>query len=111
MCIRDRVIHPKTIKPLQNKKIPLLVKSFLDPELPGTIISSEPVRNLPPVIVVKQNQVLMHFKSKDFSFVEDKPIASLHRLFTAVSYTHLDVYKRQIDHRGSNRETLLLPST
>ncbi len=77
-----QVIHPKTIKPLQNKKIPLLVKSFLDPELPGTIISSEPVRNLPPVIVVKQNQVLMHFKSKDFSFVEDKPIASLHRLFT-----------------------------
>ena len=76
-----QVIHPKTIKPLQNKNIPLLVKSFLDPTLEGTIISKEPCKNLPPIIVNKENQVLIQFKSKDFSFVEDKPIHQLHEIF------------------------------
>jgi aspartate kinase len=79
-----QVIHPKTIKPLQNKKIPLLVKSFLDPSLAGTIISSAVVKNLPPVIVIKEKQVLIQFKSKDFSFVEDKPVAQLHEIFRKV---------------------------
>ena len=79
-----QVIHPKTIKPLQNKEIPLLVKSFIDPSLPGTVISSKIPKNLPPVIVVKENQVLMQFKSKDFSFVEDKPVEELHQLFEKV---------------------------
>jgi len=79
-----QVIHPKTIKPLQNKEIPLLVKSFIDPNLPGTVISSKIAKNLPPVIVVKENQVLMQFKSKDFSFVEDKPVEELHQLFEKV---------------------------
>jgi len=75
-----QVIHPKTIKPLQNKSIPLLVKSFIDPQLPGTVISNKTAKNLPPVIVMKENQVLMHFKSKDFSFVEDQPIDDLHHI-------------------------------
>ncbi|MEO5943978.1 MAG: aspartate kinase [Ferruginibacter sp.] len=79
-----QVIHPKTIKPLQNKKISLLVKSFLDPALAGTIISSAVVKNLPPVIVIKEKQVLIQFKSKDFSFVEDKPVAQLHEIFRSV---------------------------
>ena len=76
-----QVIHPKTIKPLQNKGIPLLVKNFINPALPGTVIGSKNAKNLPPVIVFKENQVLMQFKSKDFSFVEDKPIEELHQLF------------------------------
>ena len=79
-----QVIHPKTIKPLQNKGIPLLVKSFIDPALPGTVISNKIPKNLPPVIVVKENQVLMQFKSKDFSFVEDKPVEDLDHLFKAI---------------------------
>lgn len=79
-----QVIHPKTIKPLQNKKIPLLVKSFLDPSLAGTVISEALVKNLPPVIVVKDKQVLIQFKSKDFSFVENKPVAQLHEIFGQV---------------------------
>ena len=79
-----QVIHPKTIKPLQNKNIPLLVKSFLDPTLEGTIISKEPCKNLPPIIVNKENQVLIQFKSKDFSFVEDKPIHQLHEIFNQI---------------------------
>ena len=77
-----QVIHPKTIKPLQNKNIPLYVKSFLDPSLPGTSISSAVPKNLPPIIVQKKNQVLIRFKSKDYSFVEDKPVEQLHELYS-----------------------------
>ncbi len=79
-----QVIHPKTIKPLQNKRIPLLVKSFLDPSLPGTLINSRLAKNLPPIIVVKENQVLMQFKSKDFSFVEDQPVEDLDHIFKSI---------------------------
>jgi aspartate kinase len=77
-----QVIHPKTIKPLQNKNIPLYVKSFLDPSLPGTSISKAIPKNLPPIIVQKKNQVLIRFNSKDFSFVEDKPVQQLHGLYS-----------------------------
>ncbi|MDB5203649.1 MAG: aspartate kinase [Ferruginibacter sp.] len=81
-----QVIHPKTIKPLQNAQIPLFVKSFLNPELAGTVIDKKGVKNLPPVVVVKANQVLIQFKSKDFSFVEDKPIEQLHHIFRNVKF-------------------------
>lgn len=79
-----QVIHPKTIKPLENKNIPLHVRCFLKPGLTGTIISNRPVHDLPPVIVIKKDQVLMQLSSKDFSFVEEKPIARLHEMFGAV---------------------------
>ena len=76
-----QVIHPKTIKPLQNKNIPLYVKCFLDPSLPGTVIQNKTLKGLPPIIVVKENQVMIELSSKDFSFVEEKPIAELFHLF------------------------------
>jgi len=76
-----QVIHPKTIKPLQNKKIPLLVKSFLNPDAVGTIINHELCKNLPPIIVQKENQVLIQFKTLDFSFIEEKTIENLYDLF------------------------------
>ena len=79
-----QVIHPKTIKPLENKNIPLHVRCFLNPRLPGTIISNKPVHNLPPVIVLKKNQVLMELSSKDFSFVEEKPLGQLHEMFDSI---------------------------
>jgi aspartate kinase len=79
-----QVIHPKTIKPLQNKNIPLFVKSFLDTELPGTIINGDKAVNLPPIIVLKSQQVLIHFRSKDFSFMEGKALGQLHKIFNAV---------------------------
>lgn len=75
-----QVIHPKTIKPLQNKLIPLYVKSFIDPELEGTLISQKPVVHLPPIIVQKRNQVLITFQSTDFSFVEGEPMNFLNRI-------------------------------
>ena len=79
-----QVIHPKTIKPLQNKNIPLYVKSFLDTELPGTIINADKTTNLPPIIVLKGQQVLIHFRSKDFSFMEGRALGQLHKIFNAV---------------------------
>lgn len=76
-----QVIHPKTIKPLQNKNIPLKVKCFLNPSLPGTVIHNKTLKGLPPIIVVKENQVMIELSSRDFSFVEEKPIADLFHLF------------------------------
>lgn len=79
-----QVIHPKTIKPLQNKNIPLYVKCFLDPKLPGTIIHNHPIKNLPPIIVLKENQVMLKVTTKDFSFVGDHDIRHLYQLFEAL---------------------------
>lgn len=79
-----QVIHPKTIKPLQNKGIPLYVKCFLDPRLPGTVIHNKHIKNLPPIIVLKQDQALVHLHSKDFSFVGEKPTADLYNLFAEI---------------------------
>ncbi|MFY7651378.1 MAG: aspartate kinase [Chitinophagaceae bacterium] len=79
-----QVIHPKTIKPLQNKGIPLLVKCFTDINIPGTIIDEKKVKNLPPIIVVKNNQVLMHLSSKDFSFVGEKPVMKLYEALSTL---------------------------
>ncbi len=79
-----QVIHPKTIKPLQNKNIELLVKCFLDPQLPGTVISAKNSNKLPPVIVYKRNQVLLTLQSKDFSFVEGVPVNTLYGILEEV---------------------------
>jgi len=76
-----QVIHPKTIKPLQNKGIPLIVKCFLDPSLPGTIIHNKPVHHLPPIIVLKEKQVLIEMSSRDFSFVGEHHVGHLYNLF------------------------------
>lgn len=79
-----QVIHPKTIKPLQNKGIPLYVKSFLDPELPGTVIHTAHIKDLPPIIVLKKDQVLIELKSKDFSFVGEQLVAELYKWFAHI---------------------------
>lgn len=74
-----QVIHHKTIKPLQNKSIPLQVRCFLDPELPGTLIHNQPIAQLPPIIVRKTNQALLQLESLDFSFVEENLLPQLHQ--------------------------------
>jgi aspartate kinase len=79
-----QVIHPKTIKPLQNKNIPLHVKCFLNPDLPGTLIHSKHISSLPPIIVLKQNQVLLHLRSKDYSFVGEEGTARLYNMLTGL---------------------------
>ena len=75
-----QIIHPKTIKPLQNKSIPFLVKCFIDKNMPGTVIHTKTLKGLPPLIVLKEKQVLIHLHSKDFSFVGEKPVAELYHL-------------------------------
>ena len=76
-----QVIHPKTIKPLQNKGIPLLVKCFLEPSLPGTLIHNQSLqKQLPAIIVLKENQVLLQMSSKDFSFVGEYHVGHLYHL-------------------------------
>ncbi len=79
-----QVIHPKTIKPLQNKNIPLYVKCFLQPSAMGTIINDKLSHNLPPVIVLKNSQVLISLNSKDFSFVGEKLMSRLYEIFADV---------------------------
>jgi aspartate kinase len=76
-----QVIHPKTIKPLQNKGIPLYVKCFLDPTLPGTVIHDKPVHDLPPIIVLKEKQVMLQMSSGDFSFIGEQHVGHLYHLF------------------------------
>lgn len=68
------VIHPKTIKPLANRKIPLFVKSFIQPELPGTVIREGRVDYIPPMIVFKEEQCLISCKVTDYSFVTEEQL-------------------------------------
>ena len=65
-----QVIHPKTMKPLHNKGIPLYVKSFMAPDDEGTVIHNIDHKiELPPIFILKENQILVTFSPKDFSFI------------------------------------------
>lgn len=76
------VIHPKTIKPLQNANIPLFVKSFNDPDASGTIIKENAANVFKkPVIIVKQKQVLLSIAPKDYSFVTEDHLSDIFRKF------------------------------
>ena len=64
-----QIIHPKTIKPLQNRSIPLYVKSFIDPEAVGTEVAAYISKiEAVPVFILKQHQVLISVEPKDYSF-------------------------------------------
>ncbi|MSP84812.1 MAG: aspartate kinase [Flavobacteriaceae bacterium] len=75
------VIHPKTVQPLQKKEIPLFVKSFINPTLPGTRVSKgadlEPHL---PCFIVKKNQLLLSLSSIDFSFIMEENISEIFAL-------------------------------
>lgn len=71
------VIHPKTIKPLAQKNIPLYVKSFESPEEPGTLINDCIVPNLKPAIILKDKQTVISFKISDFSFINENHIQAI----------------------------------
>ncbi len=65
------VIHPKTIKPLQNRNINLHVKSFVDPDAPGTLIGNFSYDKLTPSFIFKMDQVLIRTSPLDFSFINE----------------------------------------
>lgn len=81
-----QVIHPKTIKPLQNKSIPLYVRSFIHPDEEGTIIHNKSLQQLPSIIVYKQNQVLLQLASKDFSFVSEGLTTRVYEIFEELKF-------------------------
>ena len=75
-----QIIHPKTIKPLQNKNIPLYVRPFGDKTKPGTVINGEAERVSIPIMIYKPNQVLLVIRSKDFSFVMEEQFGEIFHL-------------------------------
>lgn len=76
------VIHPKTIKPLQNKNIPLYVRSFLDPSKEGTKIHNVQTPLPIPCFIFKVNQVLISISPRDFSFIVEDNMGSIFSLFS-----------------------------
>lgn len=75
------VIHPKTIKPLQNKGIPLRVKSFIDPNSPGTLICENEVKQNIPCYIFKEQQRLLSISARDFSFIVEGNIQDIFSTF------------------------------
>lgn len=80
------IIHPKTIKPLQNKEIPLYVKSFLHPEDDGTVIQSSTKKDhLIPSFIFKRNQILVSLTPRDFSFIVEENLSEIFRLLSVAN--------------------------
>ncbi|MET4073408.1 aspartate kinase [Hymenobacter sp. UYCo722] len=82
------VIHPKTLKPLADRNIPLRVKSFLDPEAEGTLIHDCQHPALAPAFIRKTDQCLLSFASKDFSFISEENLAVI---FAALAQAKLKI--------------------
>ena len=79
------VIHPKTIKPLQNKNISLYVKSFVSPEEKGTLINNEQAGLPTPCFIFKVNQVLISIAPKDFSFIAEESLSNIFGLLASLN--------------------------
>lgn len=76
------IIHPKTIKPLQNRKIPLNVKSFISPENPGSVIDDNVDEDATiPSFIFKMNQVLISMSPRDFSFIMEDALSEIFGIF------------------------------
>lgn len=83
------VIHPKTLKPLENAEIPLRVKSFLNPQGSGTTIAKNlELSPFVPCYILKRDQVLISISARDFSFIVEQNITSI---FQALSEFKLKV--------------------
>ncbi len=77
-----KIIHPKTIKPLQNKGIPLNVRSFIEPDQPGTWIGDYPdYDGAVPIFIIKNQQVLISVLPKDYSLVVEEQLSKIYGLF------------------------------
>ncbi len=83
-----KVIHPKTIRPLAQNNIPLYVKSFVDPTLPGTCIDQHERQEKTPTYIKNTNQCLLSFKIKDFQFVHEQ---TLHIILEKMSSLNIRV--------------------
>ena len=73
-----QIIHPKTIKPLENKRIPLYVKPFGDPNAAGSCISEDGIGPVNiPVYIWRKNQILITMRPKDFAFVLEESLSEI----------------------------------
>jgi aspartate kinase len=108
-----QVIHPKTLRPLQNKNIPLYVKSFIHPDNPGTIVSADEIENYPPVLVVKQRQAMLKISSKSFYFVDEARFSKLfdafarHRVKVNMTQNTALAFSVCVDNDARKLETLI----
>ncbi|MCB0805056.1 MAG: aspartate kinase [Bacteroidales bacterium] len=76
-----KVIHPKTIKPLYEKEIPLYVRSFLEPALSGTLVHKSSLRTRSiPIIIIKDQQILVSISHTDLSFISEQSVSRLFAL-------------------------------
>jgi len=107
------VIHPKTIKPLQNKKISLNVRSFLRPDEPGTLIRTTN-NGLPiPSFIFKVNQVLVSIQPRDFSFIVEDNLSHIfnlfhrHRIKINMMHNSAISFFVSVDDTGTNVQALL----
>ncbi|AKQ46271.1 aspartate kinase [Rufibacter radiotolerans] len=71
------VIHPKTVQPLAKRGIPLYIKSFLHPEEPGTVIHNCQHDRIAPAYILKQNQCLLSFHTKDLGFITEQQLGTI----------------------------------
>lgn len=78
------VIHPKTIKPLQNANIPLYVRSFVDHDSHGTVVSNRDDLKIVPSFIVKPNQVLISITPKDYSFVTETHFTNIYTVLSSI---------------------------
>jgi len=79
-----KIIHPKTIRPLKNKGIPLIVKSFLQPDNEGSVIHEDhSADSLTPSCIIKDGQVLISISSRDFSFIAEDNLHQIFGIFTS----------------------------
>ena len=75
------IIHPKTIKPLQNLNIPLYVKSFVSPDSPGSVINENTDNDdLLPIYIYKPNQLLISLSRKDYGFLQEEQLSEVFRI-------------------------------
>jgi aspartate kinase len=107
------VIHPKTIRPLATKSIPLFVKNFDDPSLEGTKIHECHVDHLPPLFVFKDNQCLISCKVTDYTFVTEEHMSKIFHALTELNI-HINVMQNSaisfsfcIDFRESKVKALI----
>lgn len=83
------IIHPKTIKPLQNKNIELHVRSFYNPKEEGTVIGNINYESLVPSFIFKMEQTLIKISPKDFSFIAEDSLKTI--------FQHISSYRIKIN--------------
>lgn len=105
-----QVIHPKTLYPLRKHAIPLYVRSFLQPEVTGTVIGPKKIDGLPPVIIRKSGQVLLDMITTDRQFLRDETLVRLlelvkhHQLIVNLIQTHALSVSLCVDDRRDHLE-------